>query len=193
MKKTNLIGLFSAALFTLPAFAAWQVDNQQSRLSIVSVKNAAVTEVHHFQRLEGGLMDSGEFSLSIDLASISSGIEIRDTRMRELLFNVADFPRAVVSARVTPALYQSLKAGQSVATDIDFTINLHGQVGNMSAAVLVTALENGGLQVVTQQPLVLRASEFGLDAGIDALRDIAGLKNINTMVPVSFHLTLQPQ
>jgi hypothetical protein len=39
--------------------------------------------------------------------------------------------------------------------------------------------------VVTLAPLVLNAEDFGLAAGIEALRQLAGLKNISLAVPVS--------
>lgn len=40
------------------------------------------------------------------------------------------------------------------------------------------------------QPIIINANEFGLVAGVDKLRDIAGLSSISQAVPVSFVLTL---
>ena len=39
--------------------------------------------------------------------------------------------------------------------------------------------------MVTLEPLILRASEFGLLPGLENLRKLAGLKSINPSVPVS--------
>lgn len=40
------------------------------------------------------------------------------------------------------------------------------------------------------QPIIVNANEFDLVAGIDKLREIAGLSSISQAVPVSFVLTL---
>jgi hypothetical protein len=51
--------------------------------------------------------------------------------------------------------------------------------------VLVTRLADGALQVVISDPVLINAADFGLDAGFEMLREVAGLKSISTAVPVS--------
>ena len=187
----NKLGLaLLTLLISLPAAASWELAAQDSKLNIVSVKNAVITETHQFDRLDGGLMDNGEFSLIIDLASINTGIEIRDTRMRDLLFKVGDYPRAVITAKLDLTQVNALQPGQITKMEATFDLNLHGKHQSMSAEVTVVATQDHGLLVNSVSPVVLRAEDFGLTEGINSLREIAGLANINTMVPVTFTLLL---
>ncbi|MCY1188772.1 hypothetical protein D9M73_299220 [compost metagenome] len=50
--------------------------------------------------------------------------------------------------------------------------------------MLVTRLDEHRFQVVTLSPLVVSAADFGLTAGVESLRKLAGLKNIGQSVPV---------
>src|SRR5688572_8053740 len=93
-----------AALLLLVAasqsHAEWTLDGRASSFFYVTTKAAAVTEVNSFSGLSGGISDEGKASLVIDLETVDTAIEIRDQRMRDLVFQVADFPDATVSVDV---------------------------------------------------------------------------------------------
>src|SRR5690606_19855903 len=117
MNKLNCT--FAAMTFMLAGHAAqaadWQLNNDQSQLNFISTKKQNIAEIHHFGSLSGQLTETGAFTLNIDLDSVDTGVEIRDTRMKELLFNVMDFPTAELTAQVKPALINDLAVGQSVS------------------------------------------------------------------------------
>lgn len=64
------------------------------------------------------------------------------------------------------------------------TVSLHGKEHSYSAQLLATRLDERRFQVVTLEPLMLRAEEFDLAPGLDALRKVAGLQSISLSVPV---------
>src|SRR5690606_26511938 len=64
------------------ADAAWQLQPGQSRLNFVSVKNSTHAEVHSFTELRGSVDAQGALTLQVALASLDTGIDIRDQRMR---------------------------------------------------------------------------------------------------------------
>lgn len=55
---------------------------------------------------------------------------------------------------------------------------------------MLTKISDNKLMVSSFQPIIINANEFGLVAGVEKLRDIAGLSSISQAVPVSFVLTL---
>ena len=73
---------------------------------------------------------------------------------------------------------------------IEAKINLHGKTQTKVFNVLVAKLSETKIVVSSLQPVVVNGSEFELAAGIEKLREIAGLSAISQAVPVSFVLTL---
>ncbi len=86
--KTLLLLL---SLTASQAFAGWTLDNTDSRLSFVTVKAQNVAEVHSFTQLSGEVDSTGIATVTIQLASVDTLIEIRDERMREVLFQTDIF------------------------------------------------------------------------------------------------------
>lgn len=191
MKMLKTIVSLSLLLAAVSAQAAeWQLDNAQSQLNFISIKKGDVAEVHHFDRLTGSLSDSGMFTVDIALDSVNTNIEIRDQRMREFLFDVADFPSATLTAQVQPELVTELSTGMSHSATIDAELSLHGQKQTLAIDVVVTKLSDSKLMLVSAKPLVVNVSEFDLTEGVEKLRELAGLPSISHAVPVSFYLTL---
>ena len=173
------------------ASADWQLLNDQSQLSFVSVKKSAVVEVHRFKALEGSVSESGKAQVSIDLTSVDTNIGIRDQRMQEMLFETSLHPLATVSANIDGLVLKNLKTGQSSAMDVSFTVSLHGQTQTITTPVEVIALQGGLIRVSTLQPIVIKAADFKLIEGINRLKEIAGLPSITTAVPVIAQLTFK--
>ena len=82
---------FLAACLALPAQADWYLDNESSRLSFISTKAGNLSEVHRFLTLHGRIDAKGAARLRVELESVSTGIPVRDERLRSLLFDVARF------------------------------------------------------------------------------------------------------
>ncbi|UTA48712.1 YceI family protein [Simiduia sp. 21SJ11W-1] len=173
------------------AWADWALDAKASSVQFVSVKNAAVTEVHHFTQLTGAMNDAGEATLNIDLASVETGIAIRNERMQKMLFNTAKFASAQVAAKVDLKAL-ALKPGEFLDIDQPLTLTLHGTSKTLSARCRVTALAGGGYSVVSLAPVLVQAADFGLAAGVQALQAVAKLSSIATQVPVQVALVYRP-
>jgi hypothetical protein len=174
-----------AALFALPAQAAWQLDGESSRLTFVTTKVTNVAEVNRFRSLRGSVGDDGKVQLQVPLETVDSGIPLRDERLRQQLFEIDKFASAQISAQLDIAPLLTLAAGAQMELRLPLTVTLHGHSQSYSSELLVTRLDDRRFQVVTLAPLVLNAEDFGLAAGIEALRQLAGLKTISLAVPVS--------
>lgn len=182
-----------ALMLWLPAsaMAGWQLDSEHALVSFVSIKNNAIAELHRFDSLEGSIDDDGKAMVIISLCSVNTGIEIRDERMQEFLFETGDFPQATVTTQVDAEWLVGLKKGQAYARDLDFTVDLHGQQQTVTALTGMIIDAKGNLHVETIQPILLDANQFGLGGGIAKLQELAGLQAIATAVPVTFALVFR--
>jgi polyisoprenoid-binding protein YceI len=169
-------------------WAQWQLDSEKSAVRFISIKNASVAETHSFGSMVGYVNADGAVQLMIDLASVETMIPIRNERMRELLFHTAEFPSARVTANVDPAVLDAVTGGGTVATELVLVLSLHGAERELTVPVLVIGEGDGRLQVLTPAPVLIRAEDFGLAGGVEALRKVAGLESISTAVPVTVHL-----
>ena len=189
---TRTIRTAAAALLVMAASsvaqAEWHLDAEASRLSFISTKNASKAEVHHFRELAGSVTDDGAARVEVPLDSVETAIPIRNERMREFLFETADYPSLTVSASVDPAV---LGGAGAQAMTLPVTVSLHGQTASYDAAVLVAGGEDGSVTVTTSEPIVVNAGDFELGAGIAKLQALAGLSSISTAVPVSARLVFR--
>ncbi|GAB3284214.1 YceI family protein [Parahaliea aestuarii] len=183
------LGLLLAAS---TAAAQWELDNDSSSLNFISIKNDAVAETHRFGSLVGFVGADGAVQLGIDLASVDTGIEIRDQRMREMLFDTAKFTTANVTGQVDPAILSQVEPGTVLSTDLEVNLSLHGVESKVSVPVVVIGESTGLLRVITARPVLLSANNFDLLKGVAALQEVAGLNSISTAVPVTFHLVFKP-
>lgn len=185
--------LSAAALMvtSLGAFAGWQVNSDASNVSFVSVKKGDVGEVHRFKALQGSLNDAGEFALTIPLASVDTGIEIRDERMKTMLFEVEQFPSLTLSAKIDKATVDALPVGQILQLELPAEISLHGKTDKVNVDATVARLADNRLLVTSRGMVMVNAGNFGLTGGVEKLREVAGLSAISKAVPVSFVLVLE--
>ena len=190
---TRLLMLLLLLLASGLAHAKWQLDSAASSVHFVSIKNEAIAESHHFKKLDGSISDAGEATLNIGLASVETGIEIRDQRMREMLFEVAQFPRANISMQIDAALLKDLSNNSPQSLSLPLQLDVHGKTTQLNAELLTFVDADGCLHVLSEQPLLVNASDFALVDGINSLREVAGLGSIVTVVPVSVHLQFRPQ
>ena len=190
MKKWTAI-LSVCSLVSVGVFAAdYRIIQEHSRVSFVSIKKVDVAEVHQFKQIAGTLNEQGQFTLIIDLTTVDTQVAIRDERMKSLLFNVASFPQANLTAQINPKLIKELSIGATLTTQVSGVIDLHGQTQAKTFEVLVTKSSTGTLVVSSLAPVIIHAGDFGLTDGVNKLKEIAGLDSISLAVPVSFVLTL---
>ncbi|MGC5702840.1 YceI family protein [Pseudomonas sp. NFXW11] len=180
------IRLFLSLLgvLALPVQADWYLDNESSRVSFVSTKNASIAEVQRFLVLHGKVDAKGQAQVQIELESINSSIPLRDERMRQELFQIQQFPEALITAQLNLRPINDLAPGAQIELLLPVTVALHGQEHSYNAELLATRLDDRRFQVVTLEPLVLNAEDFNLAPGLDSLRKMAGLSAISFSVPV---------
>lgn len=189
----HLLIVAAGALFAANAHAsAYAIDSAASQLNFVSIKNNAVAETHRFGSVSGGVADDGAAEVLIALATVDTGIEIRDSRMRELLFDVPNHPLARLNAQVPAEVLQTVASGAAASLELPAKLELFGTTQDITLPLLATPSEGGDLLVTTRAPVVVQAEDFGLGKGVTQLREIAGLNAIATAVPVTFVLRLVP-
>ncbi len=184
--------LTALLLFPVQAWAEWVLDPAASSMTFATTKNSEITEQHRFTQLSGSVRDNGEARLTINLASVDTRIPIRDERMRDLLYQVTQFPSATFSTRLSLAPILELQDESSYSTLISGELALHGAKIVLEVPVEVTALGAGRFAVVSEETVDVDAAEVNLVKGIEELRKIAGLASISPIVPVSFSLEFQP-
>ena len=192
MKK--LIKLFTltlALVFTQASFGAahgkkamggMTLDNALSSLSFVSVKKGTAGEAHTIDKLSGSLSAEGDLLVTLDLSSVNTKIDIRNERMQKHLFETGKNPTATVSAKIGKVSdgVSRVKGGVE--------LNLHGVKKNVDFEA-IAVMSGGKLVVSSAKPIIIKASDYGMEGGVAMLQKLAKLPSIATAVPVSFVLT----
>jgi polyisoprenoid-binding protein YceI len=192
MKKIMFSLVLSTVMY-LPAHAEWMLNSDESTVSFVSTKAVNVAEVHKFTTLTGSVDSAGKVNVSIALASVDTGIELRDERMREMLFETDTYVAATLTAQVDMAIVGDMGAGESRPMAVEGELTLHGETMPLTLEVVVAQLAEGNLLVTSLKPVVVNAPLFKLEGGVEKLREIAGLPSISAAVPVSFVLSFEMQ
>jgi hypothetical protein len=84
----------------------------------------------------------------------------------------------------------ALPAGSSQTIQVEFELSLHGSSNALTADLMVTRLQEG-LVASTLKPVIVTAESAGLVAGVEQLREVAGLPSISRAVPVSFTVVFE--
>ena len=181
--------LFSIAL---PAQADWVLEQGKSTMSFVTVKNGMIAEAHSFKKLSGRVSQDGLATLEVDLASVDTLIPIRDERMREMLFDTANFPTANITVQLDGEILRQLQSASATKLEVFGNLEVRGQTQRISASLVVGGSKDGGVLVSTDKPVLVAANQFDLLNGVEKLREVAGLSSITPVVPVSFALRFKP-
>ncbi|HHL19873.1 MAG TPA: YceI family protein [Thiothrix sp.] len=180
-----ILAFITTALFISPSFAdTWTLDSADSSLHFISIKKGDIAEVHHFKTLSGSIAEDGKASLVIDLASADTKVAVRDERMTNILFEAKKFTTATASI--------DLGTGERPVgrTTVKVTLDLHGVKKEVEAQVVVSVSDKY-VSVTTVAPVIISAADFGLDAGVEKLRELAKLDAVSKAVPVTFHLVFK--
>ncbi|MEO1013709.1 MAG: YceI family protein [Pseudomonadota bacterium] len=170
---------------------AWRLDETASRIAFVSVKAGEVAEVHSFKEIKGGVDADGAAEIVIPLDSVETNIDIRNDRMREILFETGDYPVAKITAAIDMTTFASLTTGARAEAPTTVSVDLHGASVELDADLFVTRISEDRVSVETAAPIVIDAATFGLEEGVEALREIAGLPSIAPLAPVTASLVFE--
>ena len=175
-------------LITQATLADWRLT-AASEVGYVSIKNNAIAENNYFSGVTGSLNKKGQLKVSIDLSTVETQVDIRNQRMRDLFFEITQYPEAVVTAQLDRQELAQVESGAPLELVKPFTLSLHGVESTAEAHLRIVSV-GGRAWVSTVQPILISAADFGLEAGVAALRKIAGLEAIAAVVPVSVNLKL---
>lgn len=168
---------------------AYHLDASKSSLHYVTTKQTHAVETNHFGALSGSISQDGVATLAIDLNSVETNIDIRNERMRDIVFETDVFNS--LSTVTLPVDLDGLRAmaiGTSDTQTITADMNLHGVDAVVTTNVMITKLSASNLLVQSVTPMLIEADTFNLIPGIEALREIANLTVISYTVPVNFTL-----
>ena len=174
--------------FSLFAHPEWVVDTKNSHVGFASVKNKTIAENHRLSGLTGSVGSDGRALVSIDLATVETLVPIRNERIREILFDVANFPSATVQTKLDMGQINSISSGETEGLRIPLSIGLKSIKIRKSVMVNVVRSGENIYDVASADPIMIRASDFSLLNGIKTLKEMAGLQSIEPVVPVTFNL-----
>lgn len=188
--------LFAAGLVACSADAPvtgdmWQLNGPASNISFISVKNGDVVEVSHFSGLSGTVSETGDARLEVDASSVETFVDIRNERLRDIFFETSQFPSISVSANLDPATFAALEVGDNLEMEVDLTVSLRGVARSVYANVRLIRNGADSVLVVSSEPALIDARDFGLDTAVTALAEIAGLDTITPVIPVSVYLVFE--
>ncbi|MCG6941993.1 MAG: YceI family protein [Thiohalocapsa sp.] len=189
LHETRLTAALIAVALAGPAAAGWTMDPTRSHLAFVSIKAEDVAEVNTFKEMSGTISDDGNVTVTMALDSVETLVPIRNERMRQFLFDTADYKDATLTAKVEPAVIADMQPGQISTITAEGNLSLHGTTQPMVIKMQAAKLDDGTVMVASIEPLIVDATKFGLSEGIEKLREIAGLSSISHAVPVTFVMT----
>lgn len=138
----------------------WELNPALSNVYMQSVKKNQLFETHQFTTVEGSVSKHGEAIVKIELKSLQTGHDLRDVRMRFLLFEVFKFPYAEIVATLDRSKLKELATKTRIAYPLKFKLFLHGIVSEIEAPVWVTRIGDTSVSVSTIKPIIITAKKF---------------------------------
>jgi len=156
----------------------WTLNTEISKLNFQSVKNQTKVESSGFASFQGSIAPDGLATVTIQLDSVDTGIDLRNVRMRFLFFETFKFPEAVVTARLDPGMLDELASRRRMTVPLAFDLDLHGISRSLETEVVVTLLTDDLVSVASGTPISIGAALFGLSDGVTKLEEAASVSII---------------
>lgn len=192
MKLFKGLILGAAMVMSTAAFADnhWKSVDDQSRVAFGSIKGNSNGEVHHFNKVKGSVSDDGKLTMDIDLSSLETNIDIRNERMTKLVFQEGT-ATATISGEIDMEEVNNLKPGETTVVEISATLAFAGSENDIDANMLVARLSDNRVLVTTEDFIMVSTEDLGIEAGIDALKQLASLDSITRVTPVSVRMVFE--
>ncbi|MCP5083967.1 MAG: YceI family protein [Alphaproteobacteria bacterium] len=181
--------LISSAAFA-GGHIAWKSVAEESRVAFGSVKKNVAGEVHHFNKVSGVVKELGEMTITIDLASLETNIDIRNERMAKHVFDEGK-ATALITGKIDMDELNGMKAGETKVVDLDAKLSFAGVDTDIEAEMLVARLSENRVLVTTADFILLSTKDLGIDAGVDMLKKLAKLPEITRVVPIAVRMVFQ--
>lgn len=169
----------------------WVLTAQESGMTYITVKLGELAEINTFRNIAGSVTADGQAVVEIALDSVDTNNEIRDPRMTEHLFETGKFPLATARTTLDMSKFDGLAIGARQTELLELTIDLHGVSETYDFYVLVTRLGANKVSVENKAPLILDARDFGMEAGLAKLQELAGLDSITPVVPITMSFVFE--
>ena len=179
----------ASSLFSSAALADWTLDAGNSNISYGTVKNDMIGESNTFKTISGYLNNNGQINIDIDLASIDTLIEIRDGRMRDIVFKVSENTTAKLRGDINLKDHDNQEIGTSRVIETTFSLEFVGQKIDHDVKLLVTRLAENKVMVTPHGVMFIDADDYDLLDAIEILRNLAGLDTIASVISMGFYLT----
>jgi len=157
----------------------------------VTIKNGNIGEVNTFRDISGTVTSGGKAEFTIALDSVDTNNETRDPRMKEFMFQTDQYPEAKVTADLNLTQFQSLAIGNRKSISMPMTLDLHGIIEERGFDVFVTRLGANKVHAANKGVIVIDAEDFGFEAGLAKLQELAKLDSISPVVSVTVSLTFE--
>ncbi len=182
--------LISTVWLAAPAIAGshgkakWTLSSADSKVSFGSIKKGKAGEIHHFKKLSGAVSGDGTVSVAIDLSSVETFADIRNTRMVKFVFDAAH-PKAILKTKIDMAKLSAMKPGDTATVSVTGTLNLNGKSVPIETDMFIARLAADKMMVTTDEMIMLSMQAAGIDAGISKLMELAKLPSIARASPVT--------
>ena len=187
----RLLIICSLVFVCLPVSAAdWQLNRDRSAISYLSSKQATVETPLMFEsnlfREFSGTINGTQVELVVELDSLDTKVPIRNERVAEHVFLSKQYPQATVSATVDD-IEQLSYARQQISA----TLTMRGQSRDLQAEVIIERSDPQTLRIQTTTPVLVDANAYGMLDGFATLKQLVGLMQIPTTIPVSLNLVFE--
>ncbi|MEM7471966.1 MAG: OmpA family protein [Pseudomonadota bacterium] len=151
----------------------WVLSSDTSVLRFQSVKNETKVESSSFGSYTGFIDDTGLATIKVALDSVDTNVDLRNVRMRFLMFETFKFPEATITMQIAPETIADLEDVRRKVMDVSYTIDLHGVSVEKEAEIAVTLLDNDKVSVTSATPISLALEDFDLMDGREKLQNAA--------------------
>jgi outer membrane protein OmpA-like peptidoglycan-associated protein len=167
----------------------WVLDPRQSHLYLQTEKGEGIVEKHEFTSLAGSVGRNGDASLKIDLGSLETGIDLRNVRMRFLLFETFKFPDAEITAKLDKSKLATIATASRISYTLAARVNLHGITKDFDIPVTIARVNDTAVSVSTIKPVEVNADVFDFVKGLAKLSDAQNGIRIVPAASITFDLT----
>lgn len=166
----------------------WVLNASQSNVYMQTEKLENTIEKHRFTSIEGTVSKDGDATIKVDLNTLDTGIDLRNVRMRFVLFETYKFPNAIITARIDKSKLSELTSRSRINYTLLAKVNLHGIVRDIQIPVEIARVNDTTVAVSTIKPVDVSAETFDFMKGIAKLSDAMGGIRIVPAASITFDL-----
>ncbi len=196
--KTSLVVSLAASLLSAQANAAhhgdhpWKLAPDHSKITYTSIKKNSVGENNHFKKIDGSIDSNGNVEINIDVTSVETFIGIRNQRTVKHVFDIAA-PTATLKAKIDLQKIEALEPGKTMVVDASGELTLSGKSTEVETSIFVARLNNNRFLASTDEMIMIKTADLGIDKGVDKLMELAKLNSITRVAPVSLRMVFDRQ